>query len=359
MSFFTESWMLRMVVIFLSIFTTRLILSRGGALAERYQLIDIPSGRKRHARPTPLHGGLAIFLGLFVVGFVFTTPQLLVSGFILLLMGMLDDAKPQPAWIRLLVQAFAAVIAVWSGIKITSFGHLLGHELVMLSYWSDMVTVVALVGCMNAFNMLDGCDGLAAASAVIVVTALCVISGVYLFDYCVLIPLLLVFLYDNFRCFSKKPARVFLGDSGSMLLGLWVACCAIQLSQLPWLDMGQDATMQSWLAPVNVLWCLALPLFDIGQVMLRRMCLGHSPLRPDRSHLHCLLIDSGFSPYTTVFVLLLVQCGLCVFSTLLLWWGMHESWLFYGFLAGFLMYYHGVGYLIRHVQCQLPQEAVA
>ena len=101
MSFFTESWMVLALVVSLAMLTTRLALVKGKDIAQYYQLIDKPSERKRHTKPTPMHGGLAIFLGLFVAGFLFSTPALLLAGFILLVIGMLDDASPRPAWVRL------------------------------------------------------------------------------------------------------------------------------------------------------------------------------------------------------------------------------------------------------------------
>lgn len=350
MRFFTESWMVLALVILLSMFLTRFTLAKGVAFAKRYHLMDHPCTRKRHALPTPMHGGIALFLGLFVAGFAFTTPALLLSGMILLIMGMLDDAQPRPAWFRLLIQSIAAMVMVVSGVKLTSFGHLFGDYLIVLDTFSFAVSIVAIVGCINAFNMLDGCDGLAALMGLTSIVALSVISGVYLIDYCLMVPLLLCFLLDNFRWMKKQPARVFLGDSGSMLLGLWVACCAIQLSQIPWSDMGQDAAMQSWLAPVNVLWCLALPLFDIGQVMFRRLMAGRSPLSPDRDHLHCVLIDRGVNPYLAVLFLIVVQIALCCVSGWMLASGVKESTLFYGFLLSFFLYHFALGALISRKQ---------
>lgn len=343
MSFFTESWMVLALVILLSMIITRTALVRGIRFAQHYKLIDVPSERKRHAKPTPMHGGVAIFLGLFAAGFAFSTPSLLLAGLVLLIMGMLDDAQPRPAWLRLVVQVLAASIVVMQGISITSLGQLFGDQPFILSHTGQWFSIVAIVGCINAFNMLDGCDGLAAMMGVVCLSALCLISGVCPIDYGLMLPLLVCFLWDNFRWVKKRPARVFLGDSGSMLLGLWVAACAIQLSQLPWVDMGQDVAMTSWLTPVSVLWCLALPLFDVGQVMIRRVLARQSPLSPDRQHLHCALIDRGFGLYKTVMLMILIQLLLVVLATMALFLGMSEAELFLCFLIASVTYFVIVG----------------
>ena len=130
-----------------------------------------------------------------------------------------------------------------------------------------------------------------------------------------------------------------------MLLGLWVASCSIQLSQLPWVDMGQDVVMTSWLTPVSVLWCLALPLFDVGQVMIRRILAKQSPLSPDRRHLHCVLIDRHFGSYKTVFFMVIIQLLLVIMASTALIMGMSEAGLFVSFLAMFVLYFFFVGRL--------------
>ena len=354
MSFSTETWMFPAVVLSMACVSTLFVLLYGHVFAHRYGLIDQPNQRKKHLSPTPLHGGLAIFLGLFMMGCFFSNPSILLAGFVLLMMGMLDDIQPRSAFLRLLIQTFAALIVVVSGVQIISFGRLWSSELVLLGDYGFWTSLFALVGVMNAFNMLDGVDGLAASMAAIILAAFSLVSGVFLVDYLVIIPLLGLFLSQNFRFISQKPAKVFLGDSGSMLLGLLVGCAAIHLSQLPWSEMGQDAATQSWLVPVNVLWFMAIPLFDTGQVMIRRVLSGRSPFSPGRDHTHLICIDRGLGAFKTVGLLTLSQTLCCVLSTVLLIYGCPESWLFYGFLLCFALYYWRIGQLLA--ANQMPQH---
>lgn len=265
-------------------------------LARRLGLVDKPDERKRHRGRVPLIGGLCFFLGT-IAGMLYFgyldrfILSLLATGTLILITGLVDDIEELSARVRLLIQASAAALVILTtGIYIDGGGQLFGAEEFRLHMLGIPLTVVAVVGLINAFNMLDGIDGLAGGLAMVSILAILAFTGggwatvgvaLLLQILCVaLIPYLLVNLgWPDGR-------KVFMGDAGSTLIGFLLAWSLIYLSRAD----GGGARM----APVDVLWCVALPIMDTLSVMYRRMRRGLSPFRADRRHLHHLLLDAGF-----------------------------------------------------------------
>lgn len=259
--------------------------------ASRHGLVDRPSGRHDHAAPTPVVGGVAVFLGVAVVGLVGGAADAgfvawLIAGALLVGVGILDDLHGLSWRLRVLVQAFAAVVLFAGGAYADSVGNLFD-----LGIWSLPFSVFATVGVINAVNMIDGSDGLS-GTQVGIALAFFAFEASRAGDPALAAQCLLLlggvsgFLVHNLRYKGQPAARVFLGNSGSALLGLTIAWAAFRLAGIP----GNDAA--GILAP----WLIAIPLIDCVTVMVRRLLDGRSPFAADRNHIHHLLRDAGYSP---------------------------------------------------------------
>jgi UDP-GlcNAc:undecaprenyl-phosphate/decaprenyl-phosphate GlcNAc-1-phosphate transferase len=263
-------------------------------------LMDHPDQRKQHVGDVPLVGGLAIFMGITVGAaayghFHWFVKILIDTAMLLTLLGALDDRFDLSVRDRLLIQGIAILTVIAStGVYIHTFGHIFGYE-VRLGWLGPPLTVVAIIGLMNAFNLMDGIDGLAGSLELVSIAAIVMFAEPpALQEMVVLLAMLatasLPYLITNLGFMGRK---IFLGDAGSMLIGYMLAWALVRMSQ----------TSQSHLSPVDVLWCVALPVFDTFAVMLRRVRQGKSPFKPDRGHVHHILMDAGLGPRTTLLAL--------------------------------------------------------
>lgn len=308
--------------------------------AARIGLVDLPGGRKRHAGVIPLTGGLAVALG-FVAALAMTAPSLaayqvlLVALAALAIVGLVDDIGEVPARTKLAMQVVAAVLmTVWGEHALHSLGDLTGSGPVLLGPAAVPFTVFATVAVINGINMLDGLDGLAGGVVLVILsffTVLAISSG----NAVAAIPLaLLVGAVGGFLLFNaphpwRGAYRVFMGDTGSLVLGFVVVWFAIALTQ----------TEQAPVSPVVMLWIVGLVLFDLFTVTVRRLLRRRDPMNPDRAHIHHVLMRRG---YTELQALLILVAGNAVLGGIgVLAWsmGMPDALLFFGFLAIGLVYF--------------------
>ena len=272
--------------------------------ARRIGLVDRPRGRRVHADAVPLTGGIGIFLvfaGLsLTLGFrsqLFLS--LLLPAGLLLLSGLLDDLLELGPLPKFAFQIAAALVAVTLGdLRLDSLGNLFGQGEIVLGAWSLPFTVFALVGVINAVNMIDGMDGLAAFVVLVAAGWLGAVALVTGANGTVLMLLILAgglagFLLLNFRLPWGRQAAVYMGDSGSSVLGFVLAWFAIRLTQAP----------GTGLYPISAVWILALPVIDTLAVMVRRGLGGRNPLRGDRDHVHHVLFGNGLCYGSTVAML--------------------------------------------------------
>ncbi len=274
-------------------------------IAIALDLIDRPEARKLHEGAIPLVGGLAMLLGIVLGTELVPLPSGTSASFLsacalLVAVGLIDDRFGLSPWARLCAHAAAAALFVMgSNTVIGTLGDLFGNGPVILpGLWAHVFTVLTIMAAINAFNMLDGVDGLAGAVAIVSLigmTALALGTGE-------MIPALLglviagavaAFLLSNLPITFNRRVRCFMGDSGSTLLGFAVVCVGILLSQQP----------APPVAPVTVLWLVALPLYDIIWSIVRRSIRGQSPFRGDKEHLHHLLLRAGFNVPSTCLLL--------------------------------------------------------
>lgn len=284
---------------------TVLALWGGRHFALRFGFADHPGGRKRHDHPVPPIGGLVIlpvFVGLsWLAGLDAIVPAPLAGGIaLLLLMGAIDDARTiSPAVKFALMVLTATFVVIFGEAQIGSLGNLFGFGPVKLEWMSKGFTVLSLVLLMNALNMLDGVDGLAGGFCALVAFWMLIVCagagyGAYALTLAILLAAVLGFLVFNMRAPWRRSASVFLGDSGSLCLGLVLGWFCIRLTQ------GNGAP----LAPVTVIWIIALPVMDAFALFLARSLRGLHPFNADRRHLHHRLLDAGLSPGQTTWVML-------------------------------------------------------
>lgn len=266
-------------------------------IINRFRLFDVPDLRKEHSTPIPTMGGIASCLGMAVAclfWFRFSRDNFIISFFfsaaVLFAIGMMDDLKNLSARYKLGIQIAVSFLIAFSGVRITSFDGLFGiYELSVSAQYT--FTVLAITGITNAFNLIDGIDGLAGGLGFMSL----VILGLFLTlsgdanNAIIAFALgggLLGFLYYNFN-----PARIFMGDTGSLVLGFVIAVLCVRLIQM---NMGVESPVMPQ-APVFALSIVAIPVFDTIRVFALRIWRGDSPFSPDKNHIHHLLTNNGWS----------------------------------------------------------------
>jgi UDP-GlcNAc:undecaprenyl-phosphate GlcNAc-1-phosphate transferase len=300
-------------LVFASAFIVTALVSWGLCrVAPRLGLLDHPQGRKLHAHATPVVGGLAIFVGATLVAIAVmmfqsrpTAPLGALQehiGFaiglvLLFLMGAYDDWKPIPARYKLLVQLVSCLIAVvGSGAVVGDIGVYFGDRLLYLGPLVWPFSVLVMLTVTNAINMIDGVDGLAGGVTLVALAVMAkalVTAGFTSAPYAVaLIGALTAFLLANFPILKTQKAKLFLGDSGSLMFGFTVAYMAIQLSALP----GRV------FKPSTALWFFFIPVADTIWIYLRRMWVARAPFAPGRDHIHHLLM-ARFSGRTVTWLI--------------------------------------------------------
>lgn len=299
-------------------------------------LVDRPSSLKLHEGHVPLVGGLGIAVSVLLpsgiagpIGTPLAAASLIVVG-----IGMLDDLRSVPPLPRLLCQVAAAWIMVdGAHLVLGNLGNLSGGGDIQIGRWAVPLTVFCVVGVMNAMNMIDGLDGLAGGIAAVALLWLGLVAVSAGLDRAnqltgVLFAAVVGFLLFNLPLPWRPRASVFLGDAGSVLLGLMLAWCTV--------DLTQNAARK--LYPISAVWILGVPIMDTVYSIARRLVRGQNPLRGDTRHVHHMLLSMGFSKSQalTVLIGLSIECG--AIGYLGWYWHVPESVLFYGFLITFALY---------------------
>ncbi|MBO8129077.1 MAG: undecaprenyl/decaprenyl-phosphate alpha-N-acetylglucosaminyl 1-phosphate transferase [Peptococcaceae bacterium] len=259
-------------------------------MAHRWNAVDFPDSRKVHRQPMPRLGGLAVYIA-FAATLLLTQDLsreiygLLLGATLIVLLGILDDIRGISARQKLLGQIVAASAVIPFGLQVEFITNPLQGGLITLGFWGIPITVFWLVSVTNAVNLVDGLDGLAAGTGVIASITLAVIAWIEgqvpaFILACILAAATLGFLPYNFH-----PARVFLGDTGSMFLGFTLAATAV-------LGLTKSAMALSVIIPVVI---LGIPLFDTAFAVLRRYRKRRPIFYPDREHLHHRLLMAGLS----------------------------------------------------------------
>ena len=317
-------------------------------------LVDLPDkSRKFHKRATPLTGGLAILISALITGEVYVTfnglsgfiPNftyyLIISSIGLVLIFLLDDLKGIKASVRILFQAALALfMIITTDVYIANLGNIFGFGDLYLGAFGIPFTVFCVVGIMNAFNMIDGINGLCAGCAMTALLFIGFSSGlIYDSMLVLLIGAMIGFLIFNLRIVGKKRA-VFLGDHGSNMIGFWVAWSAIYASQ----------TEIYKIDPMTMVWFVAIPLLDCIGLIVSRRSRGISWTTPGRDHIHHKLMNR-FSPEGTLAVIILISISLSSFALIIEKIG--SSYSSFALFSLFAVVYYFFAYYYEHIRSKI------
>jgi UDP-GlcNAc:undecaprenyl-phosphate/decaprenyl-phosphate GlcNAc-1-phosphate transferase len=287
-----------------------LIAWSSAGIGRRVGLVDHPDSRKQHGGAIPLTGGIAIFLtllaGTFGLGIAPYTDHMLVIACMVFVVGVFDDFSHINPTLRLLFQFGSGILlATYGEDVISNVGNLLAMGDIPLLMLAVPLTGLSVAGLCNAYNMIDGIDGLAAATVAVPLLVLYLLAVQAGHPGANTLLLMLVplgiFLLFNLGPNNRLLPKMFLGDGGSVTLGFLVAASLVYFSQ------GDNVLIE----PVTALWLVTVPLMDMLATMLRRLKHGRKLMEADRSHLHHTLMDLGLGQRQT---LALLVCSAAIWA---------------------------------------------
>ena len=290
--------------------------------AKRWQLLDAPDDtRHLHDRPVPRLGGVAIFIAtmLGIASTLIYEPArhslaadwhrfvlaLLLGGSVLFAAGLVDDIRRIRPIAKIVAQCIAALIVAALGFRIEILG--IGVTVLNLGWLSIPVTVLWIVAVTNAFNLIDGLDGLATGIAIVALTTVFAAALGLGNLQVVTVSLVLIGALIGFARYNFSPARIFLGDSGSLFIGFMLAVLSVH---------GSIKSATAVLVAIP-LFALAVPLLDVSVSILRRWLRGVPIFSPDARHIHHRLLALGLTPGRASFVLCVVAGGFAALGLLL------------------------------------------
>ena len=270
--------------------------------AEKLGLQDIPNERSAHTKVVPKGAGVGFVSAVLIGQLLFNSAEiyhhiaLYSAVLIVLLIGIYDDKYDVKPRIKFLFLIIAALIIAWKSVHVDTLGEYFGFELQLPFMLSVIFTVFAIVGFANAFNMMDGLDGLAGGLSLIMLTMFFAIGVIHHDEFMVFLSSGFIVAVMAFLIFNWNPAKIFMGDSGSLTLGFIIAVLAIKSS--------------AYLPPAAIPFLIGLPLIDTFIVVRRRLQRGVSPFSPDKTHMHHFLYRTKKHVRFSVMMLLFIQMAL-------------------------------------------------
>lgn len=310
MFYFLQDWMrlaLAIVVAFLIAFSFTPLVK---AFAEKVGAIDVPTDNRRmHKHPVPRMGGLAIFLGFLISTVLFAEIDtqirgILIGAVIIVAAGAVDDIVALNAWIKLFFQVLAAGVAVYHGVVIEIisdfFDFATGGDFMILGVLAVPLTVIWIVAVTNSVNLIDGLDGLACGVSTISSVTMLIVAFIVSQGNIAIILAALAGSCIGFIPYNLNPAKIFMGDTGSQLLGYLLATLSV-------IGMFKFYALFTFAVP---LLSLAVPILDTTFAFFRRIARGQSPFKPDRGHFHHRLMDMGLTQKQAVAVLYAISAAI-------------------------------------------------
>lgn len=300
------------LIVFVTFLVSVLLVPIVKKVAEHVGAMDVPNARKVHKKPMPRLGGLAIYiaflLGYILYGQISTQMiSILIGSFLLIIVGIFDDINSIPAKYKFLVQTIAASIVVVYGKLGFSELTILGLSFHFPMIINDILAIFFIVAITNAINLIDGLDGLSSGISAIYFLTIAVIAlitnklgGIDIILSLIMLGATLGFLFHNF-----PPAKIFMGDTGSLFLGFMISIIAL---------LGYKVTtFTSLVVPIVV---LAIPIFDTLFAILRRLLKGQSVAVADKEHFHHQLLKMKYSPVASILIIYAIDISFAVVSIL-------------------------------------------
>lgn len=319
--------MILLSTLLLSVFITIALIPLLSRVAVRANGLDLPGPRKVHTHPIPRCGGVAIAIGAVgpIIFWVQASPAFsafLIGGTIIAAVGLLDDFRGIDYRFKLMAQIAAAMFLVLQGgIVIRNLGNLLPDGVLLPDWLGIMLTVFVIVGITNAINLSDGLDGLAGGTSLLIFLFISYLASASGNMTITVISLAIAGALLGFLRFNTHPASLFMGDTGSMLLGFSAAALSIMLTQ------GDTP-----LSPLLPLILLGFPILDTLAVAAQRISEGHSPFLADKKHFHHRLLKLGLYHTEAVFSIYVIQTLLILFAW---FFRFHSEWLL---LLGYVIF---------------------
>lgn len=288
------------------------------AIAPRFGLVDLPSARKIHTQETPLVGGIAIYMATFFACLLIfpldsnLLQLFLISCGLIVILGGLDDQRDLGVPIRLVAQCLiTSILVFYAGTYIHFLGDIVALGNIDLGLWGIVFTFVATLSLINAFNWVDGIDGLAGGLALTTFASLAILFELKGVSELRELPLILSvslvpFLLFNLGIVPGRIRKIFMGDAGSMFIGLGII----------WLFVLGTQGEQPSFRPVTAVWVTAIPLWDLTLTVYKRLKAGLSPFQAGKDHFHHLLLALGLNQYQVLFVVLFISFLMCMAGVL-------------------------------------------
>lgn len=315
-------------------------------LGHKHGILDMPGKHKRHKQPTPLLGGVALFLTAWLTvgagyllfndlfqGLNETVLYILLGGLIILLVGLSDDLSPVSAWIKLAAQAAAGLLLYLGGLKVSFLAIPFQGVEIDIGWLSVVITVLWVVVLTNAINLIDGLDGLASGVSLIGALTLMVIGQLYQVGAVLVFVLILIGFLSSFLYYNRYPARVFLGDSGSMQIGFYFAVFSLAMPL-------KSYTATALYIP---LMALGVPLMEVLSSAVRRTASGKNMMRADRRHLFHYLSLMGFSRRQVVFTFYVLAVIYGLLAVAMFFW---NRLIVFGSLVVFMVVIFGAFFIL-------------
>ncbi len=302
------------------------------SIAKSINLVDEADGRRKdHKGAIPLTGGLILFISIIYGAFVFGVNTfyiyIIASLLPIMIIGTLDGLKAieVPWTLRLVGQILASwIVILTTDIYVRDLGNLFGQGIVNLGGFGIPFTILGVVGLCNAFNMLDGRDGLAASVAIVIVSSIFMLlffQGTIFMMGLVIISSLIIFLLFNLGFFGVER-KIFLGDHGSNALGHIIAWILIFLSQ-----------EEKIITAISAIWFAFLPITDALMTIARRLIALRSPFLADREHFHHILSNAGFSDRSVLIIFIFISMITATLAMISVHFNLKEYNLFYGYIT--------------------------
>ncbi len=282
------------VIFFLTTLLTWLIIR----FAPKLGLVDIPNHRSVHQNVTPRGAGIAMVLAIIFSDILFWNEivfEHLISFFAIFLIfvvGVLDDHRNTTPKTKFVIIIISVLLLYYDGLWVDTLGRFFGIEC-NLGWFALPYTIFALAGLTNAMNLADGLDGLAAGMGIVILSVFALIGFEQNDSFLIYLSMSFISAMSAFLLFNWNPAKIFMGDSGSLTIGFVIG--VLWIKALPYIQ------------PTVILFLAAIPIMDTLIVMIRRKRTGKSMFAPDKFHIHHVLLDffNGDVKLTVIFIVLL------------------------------------------------------